>query len=128
MDWFVGRIEVLADPPALARRAAEWMTATALAARGPFRIALSGETGWTGIVSLLSMLSPGRWFDMGCRCRPGSFLRCTGRRAGQNINHRANPIQPGSVADRARRRRRSGSDPPLPWRGASLGALRLVRH
>ena len=45
MDRFVGRIEVLADPPALARRAAEWMTATASAAKGPFRVALSGGTG-----------------------------------------------------------------------------------
>jgi len=37
-----GRIEILADPPALARRAAEWMTATALASREPCRICLSG--------------------------------------------------------------------------------------
>ena len=42
MDAVIGRIEVLADPPALARRAAEWMTAAALAAEGPFRISLSG--------------------------------------------------------------------------------------
>jgi 6-phosphogluconolactonase len=42
MSPFVGRIEVLADPPALARRVAEWMTATARAAKGPFRVALSG--------------------------------------------------------------------------------------
>lgn len=33
MDQFVGRIEVLADPPVLAHRVAEWMTATALAAK-----------------------------------------------------------------------------------------------
>jgi 6-phosphogluconolactonase len=37
-----GRIEVLPDPPALARHVAEWMTATALAASGPFRVSLSG--------------------------------------------------------------------------------------
>ncbi len=35
-------IEVLADPLALARHAAEWITATALAARAPFRVSLSG--------------------------------------------------------------------------------------
>lgn len=38
----MGRIEILPDPPALARNVAEWMTATALAAKGPFRISLSG--------------------------------------------------------------------------------------
>jgi 6-phosphogluconolactonase len=37
-----GRIEVLPDPPALARRAAEWMTAAARAAKGPCRVSLSG--------------------------------------------------------------------------------------
>jgi 6-phosphogluconolactonase len=42
MDQFVGRMEVLADPSALAQRVAEWMTATALAAKGRFRVALSG--------------------------------------------------------------------------------------
>ena len=42
MNQFVGRIEVLADPPALAHRVAEWMTATASAAKGRFRVALSG--------------------------------------------------------------------------------------
>ena len=41
MEQFVGRMEVLADPPALAQRAAEWMTATALAANGALRVALS---------------------------------------------------------------------------------------
>ncbi len=42
MRGFAGRVEVLTDPSALAQRAAEWMTATALAAKGSFRIALSG--------------------------------------------------------------------------------------
>ncbi|HKX10897.1 MAG TPA: 6-phosphogluconolactonase [Stellaceae bacterium] len=37
-----GRIEILEDAPALARRVAEWMTTTALAAKGPCRISLSG--------------------------------------------------------------------------------------
>ncbi|HEY1753619.1 MAG TPA: 6-phosphogluconolactonase [Caulobacteraceae bacterium] len=37
-----GRIEVLADPPALATRVAEWMTEAALAGPAPFRICLSG--------------------------------------------------------------------------------------
>ena len=37
-----GRLEILPDPPALARHVAEWMTAAALAADGPFRVSLSG--------------------------------------------------------------------------------------
>lgn len=35
-------IEIFPDPPALARHVAEWMTAAALAANGPFRVSLSG--------------------------------------------------------------------------------------
>jgi 6-phosphogluconolactonase len=42
MSKSIGRIEVLPDPLALARRVAEWMTEGALAARGPFRVSLSG--------------------------------------------------------------------------------------
>jgi 6-phosphogluconolactonase len=42
MAGMIGRIEILADPPALAHRVAEWMTAAALAARDPFRVSLSG--------------------------------------------------------------------------------------
>jgi hypothetical protein len=42
MAQSIGRIEILPDPLALARRAAEWMTAAALAAQGPFRVSLSG--------------------------------------------------------------------------------------
>lgn len=37
-----GHVQVLPDPLALARHAAEWMTATALAAQAPFRVSLSG--------------------------------------------------------------------------------------
>jgi 6-phosphogluconolactonase len=37
-----GRFEILSDPMALARRVAEWMTLAALAAKGPFRVSLSG--------------------------------------------------------------------------------------
>jgi len=54
MDQFVGRIEVLADPSALARRAAEWMTATASAAKGRFRVALSGGSTPKALYSLLA--------------------------------------------------------------------------
>jgi 6-phosphogluconolactonase len=54
MDRFVGRIEVLADPPALARRAAEWMTATASATKESFRIALSGGSTPKALYSLLA--------------------------------------------------------------------------
>jgi 6-phosphogluconolactonase len=42
MGKAIGRIEILPDPPALARHVAEWITQAALAARGPFRISLSG--------------------------------------------------------------------------------------
>lgn len=42
MDATITHIEVVADPPALAARVAEWMTATATAAEGRFRVALSG--------------------------------------------------------------------------------------
>jgi len=42
MNEAIGRIEILSDPLALARRAAEWMTDAALAAKGPFRVSLSG--------------------------------------------------------------------------------------
>src|SRR5271155_1079669 len=42
MSKMIGRIEVLADPPSLARHVAEWMTAAALAASDPFRVSLSG--------------------------------------------------------------------------------------
>ena len=37
-----GRVEVLADPGALARHVAEWMTEAASSASGPFRVSLSG--------------------------------------------------------------------------------------
>ena len=37
-----GRFEILSDQMALARHVAEWMTLAALAAKGPFRVSLSG--------------------------------------------------------------------------------------
>ncbi|MGH7125674.1 MAG: 6-phosphogluconolactonase, partial [Stellaceae bacterium] len=49
-----GRIEILADPPALARRVAEWMTTTALAASGAFRISLSGGSTPKALYGLLA--------------------------------------------------------------------------
>jgi 6-phosphogluconolactonase len=42
MTNMIGRVEVLPDPPSLARHVAEWMTAAALATTGPFRVSLSG--------------------------------------------------------------------------------------
>src|SRR5258708_9395988 len=42
MNQAMDRIEILPDPLALARHVAEWMTAAALAAKGPFRVSLSG--------------------------------------------------------------------------------------
>ena len=38
----VGRMEVLENPRAVSRRAAEWLTAAALAGSDPFRVSLSG--------------------------------------------------------------------------------------
>jgi 6-phosphogluconolactonase len=42
MGKAIGRVEILPDPLALARHVAEWMTAAALAAKGDFRVSLSG--------------------------------------------------------------------------------------
>jgi 6-phosphogluconolactonase len=42
MGEAVGRFEILSDPQALARHVAEWMIATASAAKHPFRVSLSG--------------------------------------------------------------------------------------
>jgi 6-phosphogluconolactonase len=49
-----GRIEVLPDPPALAHRVAEWMIATASAAEGRFRVALSGGSTPRALYRLLA--------------------------------------------------------------------------
>jgi len=54
MDQFHGRTEVLADPQTLARHAAQWMTATALAAGTPCRIALSGGSTPKALYALLA--------------------------------------------------------------------------
>jgi len=42
MSRMTGRIEILADPQALAHHVATWMTRAALAVAGPFRVSLSG--------------------------------------------------------------------------------------
>ena len=42
MGEAIGRVEIFPDPLALARHVAEWMTAAALAAKGDFRVSLSG--------------------------------------------------------------------------------------
>jgi len=42
MGQSIGRIEIFADPPALARHVAQWMTTTAAAAKGSLRVSLSG--------------------------------------------------------------------------------------
>jgi 6-phosphogluconolactonase len=47
-------IEILPDPAALARRAAEWMTAAALAAKGVFRVSLSGGSTPKALYALLA--------------------------------------------------------------------------
>ena len=42
MGEAIGHVEIFPDPLALARHVAEWMTAAALAAKGDFRVSLSG--------------------------------------------------------------------------------------
>jgi 6-phosphogluconolactonase len=48
-----GRVETLPHPAALARRVAEWMTSLALAARGAFRVSLSGGATPKALFTLL---------------------------------------------------------------------------
>ncbi len=50
----IGRIETLPDPSALARHVAEWMTSLAIAARGPFRVSLSGGSTPKALFALLA--------------------------------------------------------------------------
>ena len=54
MRQAIGRIEILPDPVALARHVAEWMTAAALAAKSPFRVALSGGSTPKALYGLLA--------------------------------------------------------------------------
>ena len=49
-----GRIETLPDPAALARHVAEWMTSAALAAKGAFRVSLSGGSTPKALFALLA--------------------------------------------------------------------------
>ena len=49
-----GRIDVQENPPAVARRAAEWLTAAALVAPGTFRVALAGGSTPRALYSLLA--------------------------------------------------------------------------
>jgi 6-phosphogluconolactonase len=54
MNPAIGRIYTLPDPPALARHVAEWLTAAASEAKGPFRISLSGGSTPKRLYSLLA--------------------------------------------------------------------------
>src|SRR5262245_113892 len=54
MGAMTGRIETLSDPTALARHVAEWITAVALAAKGEFRMSLSGGSTPKALYSLLA--------------------------------------------------------------------------
>jgi 6-phosphogluconolactonase len=54
MSQAMGRIEILQDPPALARHVAEWMTDAALAAKRPFRVSLSGGSTPNALYRLLA--------------------------------------------------------------------------
>jgi 6-phosphogluconolactonase len=54
MGQMSGRIEVVADPAALAHRVAEWMTSAALAATDTFRVSLSGGSTPKALYALLA--------------------------------------------------------------------------
>jgi 6-phosphogluconolactonase len=54
MSEAIGRIEILPAAPALARHVAEWMTAAAQAANGPFRVSLSGGSTPKALYALLA--------------------------------------------------------------------------
>jgi 6-phosphogluconolactonase len=54
MDETTGRFEILPDPEALAHHVAEWMTSAALAAKGPFRVSLSGGSTPKSLYRLLA--------------------------------------------------------------------------
>src|SRR5215813_8645012 len=54
MGAMTGWIETLADPAALARHVAEWMTGAALAGSGPFRVSLSGGSTPKTLYTLLA--------------------------------------------------------------------------
>jgi 6-phosphogluconolactonase len=50
----IGRVEILPDPPALARHVAAWMIAAAREADGPFRVSLSGGSTPKTLYTLLA--------------------------------------------------------------------------
>jgi len=54
MGKMIGHIEVFEDPPSLTRHVAEWMTALALSAPGPFRVSLSGGSTPKALYELLA--------------------------------------------------------------------------
>lgn len=50
----IGRVEILPDALALARHVAEWLTTAAVAAKGPFRVSLSGGSTPKTLYSVLA--------------------------------------------------------------------------
>jgi 6-phosphogluconolactonase len=50
----IGRVDILPDPATLAHHVAEWMTAAARAAAGPFRVSLSGGSTPKALYALLA--------------------------------------------------------------------------
>ena len=75
MSEMNGRIETLPDPAALAHHVAEWMTAAALAAKGAFRVSLSGGSTPKALFTLLASDAFIGRFPVGAR------LLVLGRRA-----------------------------------------------
>ena len=54
MGEAIGHVEIFPDPLALARHVAEWMTSAALAAKGTFRVSLSGGSTPKALFALLA--------------------------------------------------------------------------
>jgi 6-phosphogluconolactonase len=62
MGEAIGKVEIFADPRALARHVAEWMTAAALAAKDSFRVSLSGGSTPKTLYELLASAEFSRRF------------------------------------------------------------------
>lgn len=54
MDQAIAHLEILPDPSTLAHHVAEWLTAAAVASKGPFRVSLSGGSTPKALYGLLA--------------------------------------------------------------------------
>src|SRR5438876_1044931 len=103
-----GRVETLPDPVALAHRVADWMTSAALAAKGDFRVSLSGGSTPKALFALLAsdeFVERFPWparnphhYDLSChREQPTGRVPAGGQREGSDVQD-----------DPCRRQRRPG--------------------